>query len=83
MNVESIKNKILEVGKIVFSTNIGELSYLNPDKIKGWDSLKHIEFVFGLEEAFGITFSESEIQLLVDHNILLELVKDKLNQKTK
>jgi acyl carrier protein len=28
---------------------------------KGWDSLKHMELVFALEEEFGVEFSEEDI----------------------
>lgn len=29
-----------------------------------WDSLKHIEFMFALEEAFDLQFSEAELSVL-------------------
>lgn len=30
----------------------------------GWDSLKHIQIVFAVEEKFGVQFTEEEIPLL-------------------
>lgn len=33
----------------------------SPRNLKSWDSLKHVELVIAVEEAFGITFGTTEI----------------------
>jgi acyl carrier protein len=33
----------------------------SPDVIEAWDSLKHMNLVLALEEAFGIRFTDDEI----------------------
>lgn len=35
-----------------------------PSDLKGWDSLRHVELVFELEEAFGIDVPQNDIALL-------------------
>jgi acyl carrier protein len=42
-----------------------------------WDSLAHVEIVFTLEDAFGITFDESEIIEMTDSEVLKSLVERK------
>ena len=41
----------------------GPAAMLRPD-IAQWDSLKHMEIVFALEDRYGVAFDESEFQLL-------------------
>lgn len=33
---------------------------ISRERLPGWDSLKHVEILFAIEEAFGIEFSEVE-----------------------
>lgn len=40
----------------------GELARAN---IVEWDSLKHMEIVFALEDRYGVRFDEAEFQMLV------------------
>jgi acyl carrier protein len=42
-----------------------------------WDSLGHAEIVFTLEDAFGITFDESEIIEMIDSETVKTLVERK------
>jgi acyl carrier protein len=42
-----------------------------------WDSLAHIEIIFALEDAFGITFNEAEIIEMTDSEILKAMVERK------
>ena len=74
-----IKKDILEVGNLVFSCSIEDFSNLNISKVSKWDSLKHIEFIFGLEEKFNIYFSKSDIPKLINSAKILSIIKDKLN----
>lgn len=46
------------------------------DSVHQWDSLKHIEVVFGVEEFFDLQFSETEIaQLDSVEKIVLQVSK--------
>jgi len=81
MKVNRIKKDILEVGNLVFSCTIEDFSNLTINKVSKWDSLKHIEFIFGLEEKFNIYFSKSEIPKLTNSAKILSIIKDKLNSK--
>jgi acyl carrier protein len=42
-----------------------------------WDSLAHIEIIFTLEDAFGITFNQAEIIEMTDSEILKAMVERK------
>lgn len=46
----------------------------------GWDSLKHIELVFLLEDHFGVRFAELEIAGLLDARGIERLVESHLLQ---
>jgi acyl carrier protein len=39
-----------------------------------WDSLKHIELVFALEDRFGVEFSDAEIPSLASEEVILRAI---------
>jgi len=48
----------------------------------GWDSLKHIELVFLLEDHFGMRFAEQEIAELEDARGIERLVESRLTEES-
>jgi len=44
----------------------------------GWDSLKHLEFVFLLEEHFGVRLTEEEIAGLTDVSQISRLLEERI-----
>ena len=60
MTYEAIHSKVLEILRSVLKeTDIsGETGRKNTPE---WDSLKHLEIVFSVEDAFSVEFSEEEI----------------------
>ena len=43
-----------------------------------WDSLKHLEFIFLLEEYFGVRLSEDEISGLTDLDGTIQLLEERI-----
>lgn len=48
------------------------------DDIDGWDSIAHINLIFAVEEAFGVTFSTSDLKSLATVGDLRKLIKKRL-----
>lgn len=44
-------------------------------EVERWDSLKHVEIVFALEDAYGIQFEESEFPALSSASAIAALVQ--------
>jgi len=42
----------------------GKYSILERGAVEEWDSLKHMELIFSLEECYGVQFDESEFMSL-------------------
>ena len=62
MNPSEIESQLIEViGTVLGHSVNGGVSRANDP---GWDSLKHIQIVFAVEERFGVQFSEEEIPAL-------------------
>ena len=49
---------------IVAVLGVAPPSELVRENVDAWDSLKHMEIVFALEDRYGVTFDESEFSLL-------------------
>ena len=62
MSPSEIESQLIEV----LSTVLGQPVSATASRANepGWDSLKHIQIVFAVEEKFGVQFTEEEIPLL-------------------
>jgi acyl carrier protein len=49
----------------------------SPDTIASWDSLQHMNLVLGIEQRFGISFTEEQIMQMLSYEIILETLKEK------
>tara|TARA_Y100000590_G_C15167323_1_gene805966 strand:+ start:214 stop:456 length:243 start_codon:yes stop_codon:yes gene_type:complete len=75
----TLKKKIVEVMSAVFEVSpkfINEAS--SPDTIKSWDSLKHMNLIIALEEAFEIEFTDSETVELINFKLIHEIISQHL-----
>ena len=63
---KDIEQSIRSIFAEVFDLPIEEITdQSNPDNIKKWDSLGHINLILALEEKFKITFSpESVVEMM-------------------
>jgi acyl carrier protein len=59
MNRQQVENIVLDVLAAILKCQVsGETSRENTPQ---WDSLKHIEIMFSVEDEFGLQFSEAEL----------------------
>ncbi|MBI4964439.1 MAG: acyl carrier protein [Desulfomonile tiedjei] len=49
----------------------------SPKTVEEWDSLKHMDIVFALEEEFGIQFLDDEIAEMVSYGEIVRIVSTK------
>lgn len=57
-DAETIVRSMFE---IVLNRSIGPTENISREAEGGWDSVRHIELLFMLEEEFGFTFDEDEM----------------------
>ena len=72
-----MEKKIREILSVVFKRPLSadeEPAYGNTPE---WDSLRHMELIFSLEEEFDIFFSKEEIPTLKSFDIIVQKVKEK------
>lgn len=76
MDVESKVKELFElITKVQLTEDIGDLEVYDFD---GWDSVAHMNLILAIEEAFSVTFSESEIEASTQYSQLIEITKNKL-----
>lgn len=64
MTREAIDDTVRGVLATAFNRPVGPGDELRRPDEAGWDSVKHIDILFMLEEELGITFDEAEIPAL-------------------
>lgn len=50
----------------------------SPDNVESWDSLKHLNLILAIEQDFGITLSDEEIIEMMNVQLILEILKNKI-----
>jgi acyl carrier protein len=70
-----IKERIIETASAVFKMPADVVENgISPDTVKGWDSVKHVEFMVALEDCFGCMFDVEEIPELISLERIEEVV---------
>jgi len=69
MQRQDIEKAVLEALQIVLKTEVDLSS--SRENCAQWDSLKHIEIIFAIEDALGLQFDEAE---LADLNSVARIV---------
>lgn len=65
--MDEIDSRLTEVFRAAFADESIELRpEMTADDIPAWDSVTHIQLVFAVEEAFGITLSMKDLEGLDD-----------------
>ena len=72
-----LEKKLKNIFKNIFKTKIN-IENLSTKKSAKWDSLKHLDLIFSLEEQFKLKFSNKEITTIKSFAICLKILKKKL-----
>ena len=75
MNNLETKQRLAEVFALVFGRPIP--AEATRKDVPEWDSLKHMQLVFEVEEQFGLQFSEEEIPRLDSMGRFSELIEQR------
>ena len=51
----------------------------SPETIEKWDSLKHMNIIIALEEEFNIEFSDEDMLEMLNYQLIILTIKDKLD----
>lgn len=62
MNQQQIEATVIKAISLILKSEIGATS--TRSNTENWDSLKHIEIIFSIEDELGIQFSEQDLPLL-------------------
>jgi len=74
---QQIHADVAELLSITTGRQIGLAEKVSRDSEAGWDSLKHVELIFMLEERFGIQFSEEEMAELRSSDQIVQSIEEK------
>lgn len=77
--MDKIELVIQEIMSVVFKKDKELInSESSQDNIDNWDSLKHLDLIFALEEEFEITFPVEEIGHLVSFKLIKVIIEEQL-----
>ena len=72
-----MKEKVIEIMKDVLETEDISLN-TSQENCESWNSLRHLNLVSELEEAFNMEFEPEEIADMHSVNSIIEIIKKKL-----
>ena len=67
-----IEQTVLAVLRTILKQEFNSSSNITRKHAPNWDSLKHIEIMFALEDELGVVFSEQELADLDDFQKIVE-----------
>ena len=74
-----IENKIKNLMSAVFEVRSHDINNeSSPDNIDSWDSIKHMNLVFAIEEEFNIKLTDDNIIELINMKNIMEMVLGKI-----
>jgi acyl carrier protein len=82
MHRESIDQAVREVVSAVLHRELGATEDLVRGEEPAWDSLKHIEIMFALEDRCDVRFSQDELASLDRLSAIVERVKGHIGPST-
>jgi acyl carrier protein len=71
----TITDRVRQVLSLTLNTPIPAGEDFTRDGASVWDSLKHVELIFALEDEFDVQFSESMMQELVSLNAIVAVIR--------
>jgi acyl carrier protein len=81
VSLSTIDERVQEIAREVFDDDDLVLTDATvAADVPAWDSLAHINFIYGLEEAFDVQFSEEEFVGFENVGELKQMVREKVGQ---
>ena len=77
MTRSQIRGEVAELLSLSVGRQIALTESVTRDSEPTWDSLKHVELIFMLEERFGVQFSEEEMASLRSSDDIVHLIEEK------
>ena len=74
----AIESKVREIILLVLKVPANQYAALVRADVAEWDSLKHMELVFALEDQFGVQFDEGEFGKLVSPSAIAAMIEARL-----
>jgi acyl carrier protein len=75
MTRNDVEARVNEVLALVLKLPAPPSGPLARADVPEWDSLSHIEIIYGVEESLGVTFAESEMAALDSSTAIVEAVE--------
>ena len=76
-----LENKLKAVFADVFGIDADKVGVDTKQMtLESWDSLGQLRIIMAVEEAFDVSFNINEIPLLIDYEIILNKLKNKLSK---
>ena len=73
--------RIKTIMSIIFEIPVDEINEeTSKEKVKTWDSLKHMDLVVALEEDFSIEFNDDEIIMLDSFSAIKKILGKKMDE---
>lgn len=80
MNSEEIKEKVKDVMSLVLETDKSQIQEdSSTDSIENWDSLRQLNLIIALEEAFNVSIPDEEVGNMVNYKIVCHIISDCLS----
>jgi len=77
--LNQVESRLQEIARAVFGNDSLVLTdSTKPVEVVGWDSFGHVNFMLGVENEFGIKFSEDEFVRFVDIGELKRVLAEKV-----
>jgi acyl carrier protein len=77
MNRSQTQAAVAELLSITVGRQVVVTEAVTRDSEPSWDSLKHVELIFMLEERFGVQFSEEEMTAMLSSEEIVHAIEEK------
>ena len=70
-----MRERVLQIVSQVLGSPVEEINeQSSPDRVETWDSLRHMNLILALEEAFSIQFTDTQIMEMLSVKVIIETV---------
>lgn len=77
MDIEEIKQIILTILRVILKQSFEGSIEVTRENTPSWDSLKHIEIIFAVEDELGVRLSEEDLSGLDSVDKIAKVIKSK------